>query len=98
MSEITVSTACRIPFSTRLLYDVATGRFAYQYGKDIDLCRACIERYELDELKELMGSCHDHNFFELSMAEAEEVGSTSYTSTVLSVEQWLQDLADKLLS
>ncbi len=45
-----------------------------------------------------MGSSDDHNYFELSVAEVGEVGSTTDTSTVLPDEQWLQDLADKLLS
>jgi len=67
--------------------DVSTGYFSCKSCKDVDLCRLCFARYELDELKGIMTSCQDHIFVDFSK-----------TVTVENVEQWLQELAQDLKS
>jgi hypothetical protein len=72
--------------------EVATCRFACKSCKDIDLCRSCFERYEMDELKHMMLNCQDHPFLELS--KIGEIGSPIYAGRT--IDTWLQELRSSL--
>ena len=74
---------------------VTTGRFACISCKDVDLCRSCFKRYEMDELKDIMTTCQDHPFLELSRTSITE---NSLHAERLSIEQWLQELESILTS
>ena len=65
--------------------DVGTGCFSCKSCKDVDLCRLCFARYDLEELKSVMATCQDHTFTDFST-----------TVTVEDAEQWLQELARDL--
>jgi len=67
--------------------DASTGCFSCKSCKDVDLCRLCFSRYELDELKGIMATCQDHTFVDFSR-----------TVTVEDAEPWLQELASDLKS
>jgi hypothetical protein len=54
---------------------------------DVDLCRLCFARYELDELKDNMATFQDHTFVDFSRTVSAE-----------DPEQWLQELARDLKS
>lgn len=58
----------------------------------MDLCSDCFSEYELDGLNDVLKSCEDHRFLELSKIGSENDSSETQVST----EQWLQDLASGL--
>ena len=74
---------------------VATGRFACKSCEDVDLCRSCFKKYEMDELKNIMTICQDHQFLELSKTSITE---NALYAEKLSIEQWLQELESILTS
>jgi ZZ type zinc finger protein len=72
--------------------NISTGRFICKSCKDLDLCSSCFKKYELDGLKDVLKSCQDHHFLELS-----EIGLENNPSqTQLLVEEWLQKLTSDL--
>jgi hypothetical protein len=71
----------------RFEISVSTGCFSCQSCRDVDLCRLCFVRYELDELKDIMATCEDHPFLNFSK-----------TLSIEGPEQWLQELASDLRS
>jgi len=74
----------------------STGRFACRSCKDVDLCKSCFESYQVGELKELVETCEEHAFLELTFS-AENHSLQSDRSVDL--ERWLQELlASDLIS
>jgi hypothetical protein len=67
--------------------NVSTGCFSCKSCMDVDLCRLCFARYELDELKDNMATFQDHTFVDFSRTVSAE-----------DPEQWLQELARDLKS
>jgi hypothetical protein len=61
--------------------NVGTGCFSCKSCKDVDLCRLCCVRYDIDELKGIMGTCQYHTFVDFSRIVM-----------VQDIEQWLQKL------
>lgn len=72
--------------------DITTGRLVCRSCMDLDLCSDCFEKYELDGLKDVLNSCQDHRFLDLSKIGLEN----NPNQTQLSTEQWLQELASDL--
>jgi len=56
----------------------STGCFTCKSCKDVDLCRLCFVRYEVDELKDIIVTCQDHPFLDFSK-----------TLPIEGPEQWL---------
>jgi tetratricopeptide (TPR) repeat protein len=73
---------------------ITTGRFACKSCKNIDLCKSCFGKYELDELEDILESCQDHHFLELSKSSTNGLIATTQSSA----EQWLQELLSNLKS
>jgi len=72
--------------------DISTGRLGCKSCKKMDLCGGCFKKYELDGLKDVLKSCQNHHFLEMS-----KIGSENDANQIqVSVEQWLQELASDL--
>jgi Zinc finger, ZZ type len=72
--------------------NINTSRHVCKSCKDLDLCSSCFNKYELDELKDVLKICQDHTFLELSKMILENDSSQAQ----LSAEEWLRELMNNL--